>query len=178
MAEGSLERRIAQRLGRAAIVLDVGCGDGRLVNFLARELNKRVVGLDISSHGFAHAQEEAAKAYLEALVECVKGDAQRMEAFADSQFDAVTVVYTLHHIDSPEAALGEIRRVLKPGGKLLVGDLVVAEEQAKSACYRFTAGEVREMLERAAFGRVEAEHLEADLVLVVGEKEAEDGPTL
>ena len=59
--EIELDRRTrsVQQLGTAQGILDVGCGEGRLVNFLARQTQKRVVGLDISGHGFAQARREA-----------------------------------------------------------------------------------------------------------------------
>lgn len=174
MAESEIERRILQRLGAAQDILDVGCGEGRLVNFLARETNKKIVGLDISDHGFAQARKDAAKANIPGLVNCVKSDAQRMAGFKDGQFEAVTMVYTLHHIDDPEAALGEVRRVLKPGGKVLIGELVVKPGATKSDCHRFTVQEIRRLLARMRFLQVEVEQVESDVALVVARKGREN----
>ena len=53
MEEIDIDQRILQRMGTAQKILDVGCGDGRLVNLLACQTQRRVVGLDISGHGFA-----------------------------------------------------------------------------------------------------------------------------
>lgn len=149
----------------------MGCGDGRLVNLLARQIQKRVVGLDISKRGFAQARQEADQTGIPHLVECVKGDAQRMAAFKDGQFEAVTLAFTLHHIKAPEAALQEIQRVLRPGGQVLIADWVVTEGEPREGCYHFTTGEIRRMLEEASFRWVEVEQIEPDIVLAVGEKE-------
>jgi len=176
LEEIELDRRILQRLGAARDIMDVGCGEGRLVNFLARQTQKRVVGLDISDHGFAQARREANQAGIPHLVECVEGDAQQMAAFKDGQCEAFTLTFALHHIEAPEVALQEIHRVLRPGGKVLIGDWVVEEDQPRSECYRFTVAEVQGMLEAAGFHRIEVELIEPGLVLVIAEKEAETWP--
>lgn len=173
MQELEIDRRILQRLEAAQAILDVGCGKGRLVNFLARETQKRVVGLDISNHGFAQARQEADQTDIPHLVECVKGDAQQMVAFKEDQFGAVTLTFALHHIEAPVAALQEIHRALRPGRKVLIGDWAVAEGQPREGCYRFTAAEMRRMVKEAGFQCVEVEQIEPDLVLIVGEKEDE-----
>lgn len=59
MEELDIDQRVLQRLEAAQHILDVGCGDGRLVNFIARQRRRQVVGLDISGHGFAEARQEA-----------------------------------------------------------------------------------------------------------------------
>lgn len=171
MQELEVDRRILQRLEAAQDILDVGCGKGRLVNFLACETEKRVVGLDISNRGFAQARREADQAATSHLVECVRGDAQQMVAFEDGQFEAVTLTRALHHIKAPVAALQEVQRVLSPGGQVLIGDWALAEGQPREGCYRFTAGEMRRMVVEAGFRCVELEQIEPDLVLIVGKKE-------
>jgi ubiquinone/menaquinone biosynthesis C-methylase UbiE len=61
----------------------------------------------------------------------VQGDAGQLATLWGEQFDAVTLVWTLHHMAHPEATLREIHRILKPGGRVLIGDRVVSkgEEQ-------------------------------------------------
>lgn len=56
-----IDRRILCHLRSAESILDVGCGEGRLVTFLAHRTRRRVVGLDISSQGFATAYKTAAR---------------------------------------------------------------------------------------------------------------------
>lgn len=68
-AELEVDRRILRRLRSAKSILDVGCGDGRLTTLLAYRTRKRVVGLDISSQGFATAYKTAARRRVAELVE-------------------------------------------------------------------------------------------------------------
>lgn len=64
-----IDRRVLRHLKSAEIILDVGCGEGRLVTLLAHRTRKRVVGLDISSQGFAKAYKTAARRCVTELVE-------------------------------------------------------------------------------------------------------------
>ena len=84
-------------------VLDVGSGRGYL-----QDVVQDYTGLDISS--------TAARFYHKRFV---LGSATAMP-FRDSEFDAIWTIWVLEHIPNPEAALSEMRRVLKPGGMLLL----------------------------------------------------------
>jgi len=64
-----IDRRILRHLKSAESILDVGCGEGRLATFLAYRTQRRVVGLDISSQGFAKAYKTAARRRIAELVE-------------------------------------------------------------------------------------------------------------
>jgi cyclopropane fatty-acyl-phospholipid synthase-like methyltransferase len=64
-----IDSRILGRLGPAKTILDVGCGDGRLVTFLAYRTRRKVVGLDISSEGFTKAYETATHRDIGELIE-------------------------------------------------------------------------------------------------------------
>lgn len=162
-----IDRRIRAHLGPPGQVLDVGCGDGRLVAFLAQETGHRVVGLDIAAEGFAKARERARNRGATTLVECVKGDARRMEAFADHGFDAVVLEYTLHHLEDPLAVLKEVRRVLRPGGKLLIGDWFVRDGQAQDDCHKLTMGKLERLLVRAGFHPAAQEYVGTDGILLI-----------
>lgn len=68
MAE-PIDRPILRQLQSAETILDVGCSSGRLTTFLAYHTRRKVVGLDISSRGFATAFETAARDQIADLVE-------------------------------------------------------------------------------------------------------------
>jgi ubiquinone/menaquinone biosynthesis C-methylase UbiE len=92
--------------------LDVGCGTG---NSYAPELARRAgayTGVDVS----AHAVEAAQAAGLDARV---IDDAAELP-FEDASFDHVTCIEVFEHLFAPHAAAAEIRRVLRPGGGLVV----------------------------------------------------------
>jgi ubiquinone/menaquinone biosynthesis C-methylase UbiE len=90
-------------------VLDCGCGDGGVAR-LIRESVREVVGIDVAG---SHAWKEAPG--LRFLV----ADAEQLP-FADASFDLLHSKDSLHHMDAPERALAEYRRVLKPGGPALI----------------------------------------------------------
>ncbi|TET07748.1 MAG: class I SAM-dependent methyltransferase, partial [Candidatus Thorarchaeota archaeon] len=119
--ESMLQHRILREMYNAQRILDVGCGDGDLVSYLARSPKKEVTGLDISDSGFDKALAKAARYGISNLVRCVKGDAQHPSRyFKNEEFDAVTMIYTLHHLHQPVRALQELGRILKPDGRILI----------------------------------------------------------
>lgn len=99
--------------------LDAGCGIGVFLLPLARHLaphGGRVVGLDLAEGTLGQAR---ARAEAEGLpVECVIGDVEALP-FADASFDLVLANYMLYHVPNLDRAIGELRRVLRPGGTML-----------------------------------------------------------
>jgi ubiquinone/menaquinone biosynthesis C-methylase UbiE len=97
-----------------ARVLDLGCGTGQLAARIHRELpGTRPVGCDFS-HGMLAAAHRR-----DASVPVAQGDAGRLP-FRDGVFDAVVSTEAYHWFPDPVRALREIRRVLRPGGRLLL----------------------------------------------------------
>ncbi|HSW50376.1 MAG TPA: class I SAM-dependent methyltransferase [Bryobacteraceae bacterium] len=139
--EALIERaaaRFAQDLAAGSRVLDAGCGEGRYARYFGRH---RYVGVDLAvgdaSWDYTRVHALADLAVL---------------PFAAESFDACLNIVTLEHVPEPRAALGEMCRVLKPGGRLL---LAVPHEweihQAPNDYFRFTAYGVRRLLEAAGF---------------------------
>ncbi|MGC9369426.1 MAG: class I SAM-dependent methyltransferase [Paracoccaceae bacterium] len=115
------ERLLLARIGpaRGLRVLDVGCGDGVLATRLAQD-GARVSGLDASSEMIAAAQRRAKAAGVE--IDLVEGDASNIP-FSAERFDRVVSVATLCFVDDPHRPITEMVRVLKPGGRLILGEL-------------------------------------------------------
>lgn len=90
--------------------LDVGCGAGFLSNQLSQE-GLDVTGLDMS----AESLHVAGKYDQTRKVKYVAGDAYSLP-FPDASFDSVSAMDFLEHVDNPLRAVGEMSRVLKPGG--------------------------------------------------------------
>ncbi len=109
-------------------VLDVGCGTGQ---FAARIQQERpdvgVVGCDFSEGMLQHARERLPAG------SWIQGDAGRLP-FQSSVFDAVVSTEAFHWFPDQPAALAEFRRVLRPGGTLLLA-LVNLPVQAMSAAF-------------------------------------------
>lgn len=103
-------------------VLDAGSGTGADAIELAKAVGGegRVVGLDKSAEMVAEARERAASAGVRA--EFVAADAQVLD-FPDDAFDRVRTERMLIHLTDPEAAVREMVRVTKPGGRLVASDI-------------------------------------------------------
>jgi ubiquinone/menaquinone biosynthesis C-methylase UbiE len=101
-------------------VLDVACGTGLVTFEAARQVGAggSVVGIDISGEMVLAAAHTACER-LAGNVHFQRMDAELL-AFADASFDVVVCALGLMYMPEPEQALREMRRVLKPGGRLLL----------------------------------------------------------
>ena len=100
-------RELAGR--RDARILDVGCGTGS--NLSAFSKLGHAVGIDMSRDALAFCRNRG-------LDHVSLSEIERLP-FPDGTFDVITAMDVLEHVDDDLAALGELRRVLKPGGVLL-----------------------------------------------------------
>ncbi|WP_374590176.1 class I SAM-dependent methyltransferase [Aquabacterium sp.] len=108
-------------------VLEIGIGTGLNMPFYAKDRVEKIVGVDPALKMHSLAQKRVQAAGLQ--VELVGLSAERLP-LADASFDTVVCTYTLCSIPEPLAALAEMRRVLKPGGKLLFSEHGVAPDEA------------------------------------------------
>jgi ubiquinone/menaquinone biosynthesis C-methylase UbiE len=113
-------QQIGEELREARRVLDLGCGGCELGRLLAETHGQRVVGVDISDGSFPGRHELTSRT--RTLLKCVKADARRLDILTAGAIDAVVMVWALHELKQPRAVLLEARRVLRPGGKLLIVD--------------------------------------------------------
>lgn len=149
-----------------AVLMDVGCGTGDDVLRLAELVpGGRVVGVDPSermlAEGHRRATAAAADAPPPAAVEFVRGVVPGLPA-ADGSLDGVRAERTLLHVADPGAAMADMARALRPGGRLVVaepdwGTLVVdaeppdaAEAAAAAAAEGFRSPRVGRSLHRLA----------------------------
>jgi len=123
----SLQRYVALtyemlRVSRGNSVLDVGCGTGDDVIHLSKLVGPdgRVVGIDYSAQLIAEAKTRAEKAGVS--VEFYVWDAHDLAPFGDNGFDATRAAAVFHHLESPEKALKEMIRVVKPGGFVVIAE--------------------------------------------------------
>jgi SAM-dependent methyltransferase len=144
--------RIGKELKTARTILDVGCGDCQLVNFLARNTSNRVVGIDVSDDDLEKGRQEADRQGIFRLVDCRKVDAHHLEGFDGNVFDAAVMVYALHELSRPILVLRQIHRVLKDRGKLLIVDFPKGSRAEELWGERyFSPAQVKSMLTRAKF---------------------------
>ncbi len=100
--------------------LDVGCGDGTLAMLFAQRGAARIAGCDTDQRMLATAQAHAARDGTR--VAFVAARSQSLP-FIDGSFDVVTCITVLSFVRDADVAIREMARVLRPGGRLVIGDL-------------------------------------------------------
>jgi SAM-dependent methyltransferase len=148
----------------AHVILDVGCGGGKTVNRLAKRAPLgKVFGIDYSEDMVEYSKKVNKKLIAENRVEIVEGSVEKL-GFSDDFFDLVTAIETYYFWPSFSDALKEIRRVLKPGGKLLIVNEMVKDgvyeikhaEMIKQAYVRLISlDEIRNTVLRVGFADVQ-----------------------
>jgi demethylmenaquinone methyltransferase/2-methoxy-6-polyprenyl-1,4-benzoquinol methylase len=117
-------------------VLDLctGTGDLAIAAACAQPAAARVVGIDFAGAMLRVGREKLRKAHLDARITLVRGDATRIPVDA-GRVDAVTIGFGIRNVEDMEAACREMRRVLKPGGRLAILEFAVPTAPGVSTLY-------------------------------------------
>jgi ArsR family transcriptional regulator len=132
-------------------VADLGAGEGALTLLLAR-FCEEVSAVDLSPRMLGTLREAAETAGVGERVRTLDGDLAALP-LGDGEMDAVFISQALHHAADPAAALAEAARVLRPGGRLLLLDLLQHEqewvrEQFADLWLGFDPDHLKELLEQ------------------------------
>ncbi|MEJ7627794.1 MAG: bifunctional demethylmenaquinone methyltransferase/2-methoxy-6-polyprenyl-1,4-benzoquinol methylase UbiE [Ferruginibacter sp.] len=101
-------------------ILDVATGTGDVAIMASGLLHPlKITGIDISDGMLSIGRQKINKLGLERTIELLNGDSEAIN-FDDESFDAVTVAFGVRNFQQLEKGLSEIKRVLKPGGKLVI----------------------------------------------------------
>lgn len=153
---------IVDRIGLTANdqVLDIGCGLGGLVRYLASEVGCRATGLDLTPEYVDIAKELTKFTGLSDKADFVIGSALSLP-FADETFDAALTFHAGMNIADRETKYFEAARILRPGGKLVIYDVLkgpkpgmlfpVPWAERKEASYLVTVEELNNLLLSAGF---------------------------
>jgi ArsR family transcriptional regulator len=138
-------------------VADLGCGEGYLTIETALWA-KHVTAIDRSAEVLARAKGLARKRKVRNIT--WKRGTIEQAPLEDGAVDLVLLSQALHHVERPEAALAEARRILRPGGRLLVLDLREHDERwvvdkLGDQWMGFSDRALQDLLERAGFTHVD-----------------------
>lgn len=109
-------------------VLDAGCGAGHTALAFAVGGAASVVAYDLTASMLTQVERLAAERGI-TNVTTKLGDVEKLP-FEDASFDLVVSRYSAHHWPNPEAALREFSRVLKPGGRFILSDIIAPDAPA------------------------------------------------
>lgn len=150
-SERLMEKLLEFLPDRGGRILDVACGKGATTQYLLREWPaERITGVNISDKQIDTCRQNAPGCTFERM------DAARM-TFPDGSFDSVLCVEAAFHFDTRDDFLRHAHRVLRPGGRLSLSDVLMHEEAEKVRPYRIPGNYVRdpqaygEVLRRAGF---------------------------
>lgn len=126
-------------LEKARTVLDVGCGVGWLTRQYAKLTQGQVIGINFSKESISEARDKAAKEGLSNL-KFKKMDAEDLQ-FENDTFDCIICSEVLEHLLDPQKALNEMRRVVKPSGRIAI---TTPNPWNWNAVFRKLTGKVKE----------------------------------
>jgi sterol 24-C-methyltransferase len=177
-----MEKVLADRLSLppGSAVLDAGCGVGDVARAVAHLGGHAVTGVDILDFNLREATGRSAAAQPGGRTRFLLADYHHLP-FADASFDGAYTMETLVHSDDPEAVLREFRRVLRPGGKLVMVEYSrtpreqvseradraltrVCEMAAMPGWLRLNHGDLEELARNAGFAVDPAEDVTARML--------------
>jgi ubiquinone/menaquinone biosynthesis C-methylase UbiE/DNA-binding transcriptional ArsR family regulator len=144
------------------VVGDLGCGTGQVAASLAPFV-KQVIAVDRSNDMLQAARRRLRDA---TNVDVRRGELESLP-IRDAELDAATLLLVLHHLPDPVQALAEAARVIRPGGRLLISDMLPHDREA----YRQQMGHVwlgfsdealRRLLANAGFDQIRIASMPAD----------------
>jgi SAM-dependent methyltransferase len=117
-AEAITELAAELRLGPGGTLLDLACGRGAYGLLIAKKAGSSVIGVDFSAQALAEAREQAARMGVSGAT--FRVGELTATGLPDASVEAVLCTDSIQFPDEPALAYGEIRRVLKPGGRVVL----------------------------------------------------------
>jgi SAM-dependent methyltransferase len=139
------------QLGAGQLLVDLACGAGGPGLWIAKELGARLVGRDLSPVAVRRATERADEVGMRERAEFAPGSFEQT-GLASGSADAIMTVDALHYAPDKAAALGEMARILRPGGRCAI--VTFELDAARTAGLPFwndPVSDYRPLLEHAGF---------------------------
>lgn len=123
--------------GRPQRILDLACGTGDFSIAIAERAHAetQIMGMDIAEEMLRQMERKLRKAGLQHKIRMLQGNAECLP-FESNGMDVVSIAFGIRNFGNREAALKEIGRVLKPGGKLVILELSLPENVFLRKCYQ------------------------------------------
>jgi SAM-dependent methyltransferase len=127
-------------------VLDIGCGSGQFIGMLMQSLGSfdSITGVDVDEEVL----QEARSTFSADTFNFIKASSQSLP-FEDASFDFVSISKALHHVEDDRRTLAEMKRVLRPGGYLLISEMIrdgLSETQESHLLYHHLRSEIDQLL--------------------------------
>ena len=111
-----LHKRIGRELRWAKHVLDLGCGDCELAQYLSGTYGQQVTGVDVSGESFPSYQNTAKN---NKNIRCIRKDAENLKSFYGTM-DTVVIMWALHEMEHPQRVLHQAYHALRLGGEIVI----------------------------------------------------------
>lgn len=151
-------------LNKNQTVMDIGCGDGFISIAVAKSVNK-VVAVDISKEMLRELAKKSKENNV-TNIQLIESDGQDIP-IEDDSIDIIFANMYLHHIEEPDIAIKEMRRLLKPGGKVFIADLyeynnIELKEKMHDLWPGFRTEVIKSLFKKNNFNNIVLESLEGD----------------
>jgi demethylmenaquinone methyltransferase/2-methoxy-6-polyprenyl-1,4-benzoquinol methylase len=141
--------------GKHEYILDVATGTGDLAIVLSKLPVKKIIGLDIAVNMLEIAKGKVKELKKDQLIEFIAGDSENLP-FDDNSFDLVTVAFGVRNFEDLDKGLGEMLRVLKPGGRALILEFSTVTAFPLKHLYKFYSKYILPLMGRIISGHKEA----------------------
>jgi SAM-dependent methyltransferase len=152
-AEAIPELAAELRLGPGGTLLDLACGRGAYGLLIAKKAGSSVVGVDFSAQALAEAREQAAR--MDVSGATFRVGELTATGLPDAFVEAVLCTDSIQFPDEPALAYGEIRRVLKPGGRVVLTCWEALDRNDERLSLRVRRADLGAGLHQAGFTDVE-----------------------
>ena len=160
-------------VAKDSILLDLACGPGIVACEFAKHA-KHVTGIDITPAMIEQAKKRQEQHHLNNMT-WKMGDVTTLP-FSDQSFTTVVTRYSFHHFENPKAVLAEMIRVCKPGGKVLVADVVLPSDKVEkydaleiirdpSHVHALTHSEMTELFKTSSLGGIKTANYKVEIAL-------------